>query len=261
MPLPTSGPDPRARSGAETPEPLSDAEVTLAQPSTPPPLPLIRRKATAAAALGLPVPTGSPVSGTAPWPAPSGSSPPATAPWPMPPLAADDPNAVSAAAMLEAEADAGADDKLWPTQRRWWSKLKAPSRPVWLGALVATLAAGIGWTAGAKPWAHQRTAHAVRAVKANTTPRTTRPALLRAHAPQAAAHLNRRVASKAKSPAKAIVPAKASAKAPLAATKKAKPLASAISKTKAAGTATKPAKAATTATKAIARTAKAPATK
>jgi hypothetical protein len=78
----------------------------------------------------------------------------------------------------------------------WWRRVTAPSRPVVAGALAALVAAGLGWTAGAKPWASHR-AHPVLAAKAvakRSSP--SRPAPARA---AAAPHPNRRVAVNAKS--------------------------------------------------------------
>lgn len=190
MPLPTLGPNRRALSATETPEHLSDAEVTLAQPSTPPPLPLIRRKATAEVAYGLPVPTGS-----------AGH----TAPWPVPPLSHADSDSARAEAP-EAEPDFA------PATARWWRKVKAPSRPVWVGALVAVLAAGIGWTAGAKPWSSQRTTRAVAVAKQSPNQAKATAVTNHARASQTPAHVTRRVATNTKT--KAIIPATTSVKVP-----------------------------------------------
>jgi len=100
----------------------------------------------------------------------------------------------------------------------WWRRLKAPSRQVRMGALIAVLAAAIGWSAGAKPWASHRTANKVLAAKA--VPKQAGKRAPVAHGPQASAHPNRRVAVNTKSKPAPVAPArpKASAK-PAAAVK------------------------------------------
>jgi len=100
--------------------------------------------------------------------------------------------------------------------RPWWRKLKvsphwsrtlkAPSRPLWIGALVAMLSAGLGWTAGAKPWKAQRTSSSIAAAKAS--PNQQRKAPSKAAAPRAAqaAVAPRRVAVKSAPAAAAAQP-------------------------------------------------------
>lgn len=242
MPLPTQGPEPRALNATEIPKQAPD-------PSTPPPLPLVRRKVPQEAALGLPVPTGlpGPVHGTAPWPIPSTD------------VLDSDPSSAEATGPLSPMGDssrmaAEAEPDFAPASKRWWRALKAPSRPVWIGALVAILTGGLGFTLGAKPWASQRTASKATAAKSSANQGKVSQASSRPRVVQTAAHANRRVATnahvasnaKSKSTPPVKTPAKASTKSLTAAPRAAK---AAPSKT--------PAKAKTQSPTAAPRTAKA----
>lgn len=239
MPLPTQGPDPRALTATETPKQLPDA-------SSPPPLPLVRRKVTQQAALGLPVPTGlpAPVHGTAPWPIPPSdlhesdfSSAETTAPF----------GAVHDSPSLAAEAD----PDFAPASKRWWRALKAPSRPIWIGALVAMLTGGLGWTVGAKPWASQRTAGKAIAAKPSPNPSKVGQASSPNRVVHTATHVNRRVATNTRVASNAKSKTPLPVKAPAKASNKALKVTTPVTKT--------PAKASTKALKATTPAAKAPA--
>lgn len=80
----------------------------------------------------------------------------------------------------------------------WWRRLSAPSRPVMVGALVAAVAAGLGWTAGAKPWASHRS-HSALAAKGGSKQTLVASRSTPAHGSPASAHANRRVAVNGKS--------------------------------------------------------------
>lgn len=214
MPLPPHGPNDRRPNSAESP--LPDAYAATGPASGPPPFPLTRRKQqadAAQAAQSLPPPPPPPLvrSGTAPWPLPPSSRAPnlgdpgtaemtdvaeASTPFASAVDLEPDPSEISDG--LESDADR-------PTSvSPWWRRFRAPSRPVVVGALAAAVAAGLGWTAGARPWASHR-AHPVLAAKAAAKRSgPAHPAPARAAAP----HPNRRAAvnTKSKAPSAASKP-------------------------------------------------------
>lgn len=209
MPSLPQGPTDRrfnAQPSAELPDEYAG---TVPAPSTPPPLPLIRRKTQAEVTRA----------GSPPWQ----SAAPVTAPWPTPPSSRA-PNVESAEASTPfASAVDVFDDDTRATDtpdpdpdfraatNPWWRRIKAPSRQLRMGALIAVLAAAVGWSAGAKPWASHRTANKVLAAKAGGNQASKRGAV--AHGAQASAHANRRVAINAKSKPAAAAPAHAKATA------------------------------------------------
>lgn len=191
MPLPPHGPNDRRSHAAEGP----------------PPFPLTRRKQTEAAQPAPPPPSPPPPplvrSGTAPWPLPPSSRTPnlgdtgtaemseipeASTPFASAVDLEPDPSEVGAA--FESDADR-------PTfVSPWWRRVTAPSRPVIVGALAAVVAAGLGWTAGAKPWASHRS-HPVLAAK--SVAKHPNPAHAAPARTAAVAHPNRRAAVNPKS--------------------------------------------------------------
>ena len=214
MPFPPQGPNDR-RLPPVSEAPVLDAYAATGPASGPPPFPLTRRKTQAEAALGQP---------EAPLPPPP--PPPilrsATAPWPVPPSARTPlAGAANTAQMSEfpeastpfaSAVDLEPDDALESDSDRptfvspWWRRFSAPSRPVVVGALVAAVSAGLGWTAGAKPWASHRT-HSVAAAKAGAKHAPAAAKAAPARSTPTNAHANRRVAVNAKAkPAAAPAP-------------------------------------------------------
>jgi hypothetical protein len=218
---------------------------------------LVRRKAQADAA---------PLPGTAQWQ----RTAQVTAPWPTPPSsrtpAPAEVESADASTPFASAVDIFAEDsrptetpELEPDFRAstnpWWRRLKAPSRQVRMGALIAGLAAAIGWSAGAKPWASHHAANKPVAAKSAAHQQQAKRSPTPAHGTQAAPHANRRVAAvntKSK-PAPAAAHPKASAKATTAAkpaaktaaahklaANKAKPKAKSTTVTKKTGVAAKP---------------------
>jgi hypothetical protein len=182
--------DRRRVQSADPPTPQSAYDATVPATSGPPPLPLIRRKVSAETAVVVNDVEGAGSPATAPWPLPPSSRAQAADP-----LEASTPFAASVDIVEPAPDTTASESEGYPTLvTPWWRRVKAPSRPIWIGALVAVVAGGLGFAAGAKPWASHPPTRSVAAAKASPNQHSALPRP--PHGAQANARATRVVGSK-----------------------------------------------------------------